>query len=168
EAPEMSGFVGARMSLAGTAAAPQFGATLTVSDLKVAGQPYAGLRASLDYRAPAATLDVRFDQDAEHSLTANGRIPLELRWDPQVTSRAAGDLDSAARSNGLSLAFLNAVSPRNLQRVTGDIVVDVKAHGPVDHPAPQGMVGLRGGGAAMPSLGVEVTAAALQVDIAPD
>jgi translocation and assembly module TamB len=168
EAPEMSGFVAARLNLTGTAAAPQLGATLEVSDLKIAGQPYAGLRASLDYRAPAATLNVRFDQDAEHSLTANGRVPLELRWDPQVTTRLAGDLDFAARSNGLSLAFLSAMSPRNLQRVTGDLVVDVQAHGPIEHPAPHGMVALRGGGAALPPLGVAVTGATLQVDVTPE
>jgi autotransporter translocation and assembly factor TamB len=76
QAPEMSGLVGARMSLAGTAAAPQLGATLTVSDLEVAGQPYAGLRASLDYRAPSARapLGSAGDQPARRRPRLHGAL----------------------------------------------------------------------------------------------
>jgi translocation and assembly module TamB len=168
EAPDMTGLLAARLNLTGTAAAPQLAATVNVTELKVAGQPYAGLRASLDYRAQAAALDARFDQDTEHFLTATGRLPLELRWDPQFVTRIAGDVDFTARSNGLSLAFVNALAPRTLQKVTGDIVVDVSAHGPIDRPAPHGMIGLRDGGATIPPLGVAIGAATVQVDIAPD
>jgi translocation and assembly module TamB len=167
-APQMSGSITIRVDLDGTAAAPHIAAATQASSLRIAGQPYAGLHAALEYRQPAATMDLRFDQDETHALTATARLPLELRWDPTVLARVSGDLDVAARSNGLSLAFLNAVSPRTLQRVTGEIVLDVESHGPIEHPAPHGTVALRGGAVAVPPLGLEVSAAAVELSLAPD
>jgi translocation and assembly module TamB len=167
-APQMSGRITTRIDLEGTAAAPHIAVATQARDLRIAGQPYAGLRATLDYRQPAATMDVRFDQDQTHALTATARLPLEVRWDPAVIARVGGDLDVAARSNGLSLAFLNAVSPRTLQRVGGEIVLDVESHGPIERPALHGMVALRDGAAAIAPLGVEVRAAAVELSLAPE
>ena len=140
-APEMSGAITAHIGLDWTAAAPHIAVTMQARDLRIAGQPYAGLRAALEYRQPAAAMDLRFDQDEKHALTATARLPLDLRWDPAALVRVSGDLDVAARlQNGLSLAFLNAVSPRTLQRVSGEIVLDVensslpyRAPGPARH-----------------------------------
>ncbi len=167
-APEMSGAITAHIGLDGTAAAPHIAVTMQARDLRIAGQPYAGLRAALEYRQPAAAMDLRFDQDEKHALTATARLPLDLRWDPAALVRVSGDLDVAARSNGLSLAFLNAVSPRTLQRVSGEIVLDVESHGPIERPAPHGTVALRGGTVAVPPLGLEVDAATAELSVAPD
>ncbi|HSD10835.1 MAG TPA: translocation/assembly module TamB domain-containing protein [Candidatus Binatia bacterium] len=167
-APQMSGSITTHVDVEGTAAAPQIAATMQARDLRIAGQPYAGLRATLDYRQPAAAIDLRFDQDETHALTATARLPLELRWDPAALVRVSGDLDVAARSNGLSLAFLNALSPRTLQRVSGEIVLDVESHGPIERPALRGAVALRGGAAAVPPLGLEVNGATAELSVAPD
>jgi translocation and assembly module TamB len=167
-APQMSGSITTRVDLDGTAAAPHIAVATQARDLRIAGQPYAVLHAAIEYRQPAATMDLRFDQDETHALTATARLPLELRWDPAVLAHVGGDLDVTARSNGLSLAFLNAVSPRTLQRVAGEIVLDVESHGPIERPAPHGTVALRGGAVAVPPLGLEVSAAAVELSLAPD
>src|SRR5439155_15877893 len=103
-----------------------------------------------------------------HALTAPARLGVEVRWDPEVVAQVGANLDVAARSNGLSLAFLNAVSPRTLQRVAGEIVLDVESHGPIERPALRGMVGLRNGAAAIAPLGVEVRDAAAELSLAPE
>jgi autotransporter translocation and assembly factor TamB len=167
-APQMSGTVSTHVDLDGTAAAPHIAVVAQATDLRVAGQPYAGLHATFDYRPPTATTNLRFDQDPTHALTATARLPVELRWDPAVLARVAGDLDVAASSNGLSLAFLNALSPRTLQRVGGEVVLDLSSHGPIERPALRGMVGLRNGAAAIAPLGVEVRDAAAELSLAPE
>jgi translocation and assembly module TamB len=165
---EVAGVVAAKLDVAGTAASPELAATLSVTDLRVAGRPYAGLRATAGYRAQTATLEARLDQDASRALTASGRAPVDLRWDPQVVYRVAGDVDLALRSSGLDLAFVNALMPGKLRNVKGEIVVDVEAHGPLDRPAPRGTVALRGGSATISALGVDVSAVNLALAIAPD
>ena len=162
------GCLGAKLHVAGTAASPELAGTLSVTDLRVAGRPYAGLSATVGYRASTATLEARLDQDASHALIASGRAPVDLRWDPEVIHRIAGDIDLAVRSNGLDLAFVNGLVPSTLRNVTGEIIVDVEAHGPLDRPAPRGTVALRGGAATLTALGVDVSAATLALAIAPD
>ena len=168
EAPDVSGTVDAKIAVKGTAAAPEVDASLSVADLRLVGRPYAGLRASLAYRAPTATLEARFDQDASHALVASGHAPVDLRWDPELIHRIAGGIDLAVRSNGLDVAFVNALVPGTLQNVTGEIVVDLETHGPLDRPAPRGTIALRNGGATIAPLRVDVSAATFAIAIAPD
>ncbi len=168
ETTDLAGNVDAEIGVRGTAASPEVDATFAVSDLRVAGRPYAGLRATVAYRVPSATLEARFDQDASHVLTASGRAPVDLRWDPDLVYRIAGDIDLAVRSNGLDLAVVNPLMPGALRNVTGEVVVDVEAHGPLDRPAPRGTIALRGGGATIAPLGVDVSAATVALVIAPD
>jgi translocation and assembly module TamB len=165
---EIAGVVAAKLDVAGTAESPELAATLSVTDLRVAGRPYAGLKATAGYRAPTATVEARLDQDASHALIASGRAPLDLRWDPDLVHRIAGDIDLALRSSGLDVAFVNALFPQSLRNVAGEIVVDVEAHGPLEQPAPRGTVALRGGRATISALGVDLNAVNLALSIAPD
>jgi translocation and assembly module TamB len=167
-AGELGGNVDVKLDVKGTAASPEVDATISVADLRVSGHPYAGLRATVAYRAPAATLEARFDQDASHALVATGRAPVDLRWDPDLVYRLAGDIDLAVRSSGLDLAFVNALTPGTLRNVTGEIVMDLESHGPLDQPAPRGTIAFRNGGATILPLGVDVSAATVAVAVAPD
>jgi translocation and assembly module TamB len=166
--PDLGGTVDVKLDVKGTAASPEVDATMSVADPRVSGHPYAGLRATVAYRAPAATLEARFDQDAAHNLVASGRAPVELRWDPELVYRITGDIDLSVRSSGLDLAFVNALVPGTLRNVTGEIVVDLESHGPLDRPAPRGTIALRNGGATITPLGVDVSAATVAVAVAPD
>jgi translocation and assembly module TamB len=168
ETPDLAGTVDVRLDVKGTAASPEVDATISVADLRVASHPYAGLRATVAYRAPGATLEARFDQDASHTLVASGRAPVDLRWDPDIVYQIDGDIDLAARSSGLDLAFVNALMPGTLRNVTGEIVVDLESHGPLDRPAPRGTIAVRNGGAKIPQLGVDVSAGTVAVAVAPD
>jgi translocation and assembly module TamB len=168
ERMDVTGVANAELGVSGTAASPELAATLSITDLRLAGQAYAGLRATVGYRAPTATLEARFDQDASHALVASGRAPAELRWDPELVHRIAGDVDLTVRSNGLDLAFANVLAPHALRNVTGEIVVDLETHGPLDRPTPRGTIALRGGGATISGLGIDVRAVTLALAIAPD
>jgi len=167
ETPNLTGNLDAKLEVKGTAASPEVDASVSVADIRVAGHPYAGFRASAAYHALAATLEARFDQDTSHTLVASGRAPVDLRWDPDVVYRIDGDIDLAVKSSGLDLAFLNALLPGTLRNVAGEIVVDLESHGPLDRPAPHGTIALRNGGATITPLGVDVTAATVAVAVAP-
>ena len=168
ETPDLTGNLDAKLDVKGTAASPEVEASVSVADIRVAGHPYAGLSANAGYRALTATLEARFDQDTSHALVASGRAPVDLRWDPDLVYRIDGDIDLDVRSSGLDLAFVNALLPGTLRNVTGEIVVDLESHGPLDRPAPQGTIALRNGRATITPLGVDVTAATVAVAVAPD
>ena len=168
ELVDVAGNVEAKVDVRGTAASPQVDATVSVAELRVAGQPYGGLHATIAFRAPVATLEARFDQDASHALVASGRAPMDLRWDPELAYRIAGDIALAVRSNGLDVGFVNALMPGTLRDVKGEVVVDLEAHGPPDRPVARGTIALRGGAATIAPLGVDVSAATLAIAITPD
>jgi autotransporter translocation and assembly factor TamB len=165
---ELAGNLDVAVHVGGTAASPQVDATLSVTELRVAGRPYTGLHATLAFRAPVATLEARFDQDASHALLASGRAPMDLRWDPELVHRISGDIALAVRSNGLDVGFVSTLMPGTLRDVKGEVVVDLEAHGPLDRLVPRGTIALRGGRATITPLGIDVNAATLALAVAPD
>jgi translocation and assembly module TamB len=95
-------------------------------------------------------------QDADHVLTANGTIPLILRWSPQWQAQATGEMNLRVQSSGLSIAFLNAFSGDAAQSIAGIIAVDVTAQGPMNKPVLRGTFQLQDGGLAIKPLGVQI------------
>ncbi len=166
--PDFHGMLGLRAELTGSAAAPHLSVTTEVRELRVANQSYAGIDGKLAYDSTRASVDVRFDQDAEHRLTATGSLPIAARWEPAFEARPTGDLDLAVRSSGLSLAFVNAFTQPNAQKVDGALTVDVSVRGPVEAPRPSGSLGLVGGRASLPKLGIDLTDASLDVGFDPE
>ena len=164
--PAVSGVLSTHMRLSGTAQTPIIKGNLNIDTLKVEQlleQPSTGLSASFAYQDKRATLDLTFEQDAQHSLQVSGTLPLSLHWQAGqagqagLTTKILGDMDARAWSSGLSLAFLNALSGEGVSDIAGELSVDMRVRGPLADPFPQGTVTLRNGRVAVSPLGIEIS-----------
>jgi autotransporter translocation and assembly factor TamB len=154
----MTGTLAMRAQVTGTAAAPEISASANLSDASIGGQSYGGVIGVIAYRSQSADMKLTVRQDADHVLTANGTIPLILRWSPQWQAEATGDMNLRVQSGGLSIAFLNAFSGEAAQSIAGVIALDVTAQGPVTKPILRGTFQLQDGGVAIKPLGVQIAA----------
>src|SRR5688572_16152769 len=101
----MTGTLTLRAQITGTAAAPEITASLNLTDSSIGGQNVGGIIGAASYRARSADIKLTVRQDKNHELTANGTIPLVLKWDPQWQAEATGDMNVRVHSAGLSIAF---------------------------------------------------------------
>ncbi|HUC97677.1 MAG TPA: translocation/assembly module TamB domain-containing protein, partial [Candidatus Polarisedimenticolaceae bacterium] len=154
----MTGTLTVRAQVTGTAAAPEVTASANLTDSSIGGQSYGGIVGDIAYRSRTADIKLTVRQDPDHMLTANGTIPLILRWSPQWQAEATGDMNLRVQSNGLSIAFLNAFSGDAAQSIAGIIALDVTAQGPMTKPILRGTFQLQDGGVAFKPLGVQVAA----------
>jgi translocation and assembly module TamB len=154
----ITGTLAVRAQVTGTAAAPEISASANLTDSSIGGQSYGGIIGDITYRSRTADLKLTVRQDADRVLTANGTIPLILRWNPQWQAEAIGDMNLRVQSSGLSIAFLNAFSGDAAQSIAGIIALDVTAQGPLTKPILRGTFQLQDGGLALKSLGVQVAA----------
>ncbi|HLN86717.1 MAG TPA: hypothetical protein VK200_09640, partial [Candidatus Limnocylindrales bacterium] len=76
----MTGLLALQAKVGGTAAAPEIAGTINLTDSKIGGQGFAGLVADLSFRGGQANLNLTVRQDAAHTLTATGKLPLLLSW----------------------------------------------------------------------------------------
>ena len=152
----MTGTLAVRAQVTGTAAAPEITASVNLTDSSIGGQSYGGVIGDLTYRSRTADVKLTVRQDADHLLTANGTIPLVLKWDPQWQAEASGEMNVRLHSAGLSIAFLNAFSGEAAQNITGVFDLDVLARGPLTQPTLRGSFGLRDGAVAVKPLGVQL------------
>lgn len=156
--PKMSGLIAARAQIGGSAAAPEITANLQLSDPNIAGQAYAGASAEASYKDKRAALRMVVRQDAAHSLTVNGTMPLTLSWQNQVRAEPGEGMEVRARSDGLSLSFLNAFTAKTAEKIAGEFALDVIARGSLSKPDLRGTYSLRDGRVRVVPIGVEVTA----------
>ena len=163
---EVSGYVTAEAQVQGTAAAPQIEATLTADTLTVAGQSYAGLVAQGAYRQERFNLDLRLRQDAIHTLTVEGGVPVYLGWAGERPPAVLGEADLRMRSDGLSLAFLSLLR-KEVQEVQGTLSMDVQVRGPALAPITTGEIRVQQGQARVVPLGLSLTGIELQLGLDP-
>ncbi len=154
----MTGTLAVRAQVTGTAAAPEISASANLTDGSIGGQSYGGLIGDITYRSGSADVKLTVRQDADHVLTANGTIPLILRWSPLWQAQATGDMNLRVQSSGLSIAFLNAFSGDAAQSIAGIITLDVTAQGPIAKPILRGTFKLQDGGVTIKPLGVQIAA----------
>jgi autotransporter translocation and assembly factor TamB len=157
EPPKMSGVLGMTARIGGTAAAPEIAATLKVSDPIIAGQAYAGAIADIQYQDRKALLRMTIQQDAAHSLTANGTIPFVLNWNEKFHAEPAEGMDLRVQSAGLSVAFVNAFAGKAVENIGGELALDVVARGSIKQPDLRGTFRLRDGKVKVVPLNVDVT-----------
>jgi autotransporter translocation and assembly factor TamB len=157
KAPDITGKLSARAQIRGTAAAPAIEATAELTDSKIAGQNYQGMRAVARYQNRNLTLDATIEQDKAHSLQVRGTIPLALSWDSAWRAQALEGMDLRARSAGLSLAFLNAFKPAAVQNINGEVAFDIALRGTLSVPEPRGSFQLRDGTFDVKALGTKMT-----------
>jgi len=145
EPPKMSGILGFRGRVTGTAAAPEVTASIRLSNTTVAGQPYAGADGDMTYRNKQATVRLVVRQDSTHTLTGTGSVPLDLSWQNGWRSEFGDGLDARAQSGGLSVAFLNGFTGKTADNISGELSLDISAVGSFKAPNLRGTFHLRDG-----------------------
>ncbi|MGH7795744.1 MAG: translocation/assembly module TamB domain-containing protein [Candidatus Binatia bacterium] len=158
EPVDASGVITAEGRITGTAASPEISAVARLKNASIAGQAYAGARTDLNYKDKLARVNLEVQQDATHRLIGAGTVPVELSWHNGARAVVGDRLDFRAQSGGISLAFLNAFSGKALDRIDGEVSLDLTAHGSIKRPEFQGTFGLRDGKVKVVPLGVDVVA----------
>ncbi len=166
--PTVAGALSTHIRLSGTAETPIIEGNLAIDPLRIVEQPYKGLSSAFTYRDRRATLDLTFEQDEQHALQVSGALPLALHWHNGFTTGILGDLDARARSSGLNLAFLNALSGKGASDIAGELHVDMALHGPLTDLFPRGTITLRNGQVTVAPLGTTISDATLVLVARPE
>ncbi len=166
--PAVTGALSTHIRLSGTAETPIIQGSLTIDPFQIIEQPYKGLSSSFVYQDKQARLDLTFAQDEQHSLQVGGTLPLALHWHEGLTTGILGDLDAWARSSGLSLTFLNALSGKGVGDIAGELHVDMSVQGPLADPLPHGTVALRNGRVTVAPLGTTISDVTLALVAHPE
>jgi autotransporter translocation and assembly factor TamB len=165
--PDVNGELSATLLVQGTAAQPHLNADVTTSALRIANQEYAGFNARVVYQDPRLQLSAQLRQDAAHSLSIEGHMPLALSWAQAKWHSGFGEVDARLYSQGLSLAFLNQWTT-DVKDVQGTLQADARVQGPLSALTLSGTAQLQDGQARIPRLGIELSdlhaAAALATD----
>jgi translocation and assembly module TamB len=165
EPPKMAGLLAVKARIAGTAAAPEVTASARLSDASFAGQPYAGASADITYKERKASFRLTVHQDAAHVLNGAGTLPLDLSWSNRWRADFADGMEARLQSFGVSLAFLNAFSGIAVEKIAGDLSLDVQARGSLKQPDLRGTFRLRDGKLKAIPLGVEIQTIAAAGDL---
>ena len=165
--PRLRGRLSAEVQIAGTAEAPSIATSAVVREGQIAGQAYSGANATVHYQDRTARFQLAFHQDEQHTLHANGSLPVSLGWAGGFQAAVLGDLDVAIRSDGLNLAVLNAFSAGAADDIAGTLQLDLRAAGPVDTPLLSGSFGLKDGRATVKALGLDVSPISLSASLSP-
>jgi len=153
-----AGTIGAKIEIAGTAAAPVISANLTGQALVMNQQRIGDLNAEAVYNPGAVDLKVTLHQDLAHQMALTGMIPATLDWAHGFHLHLGNDLAVRLYSAGLSLGGLAAlVPPRTIQHASGQLALDIAISGPPAHPAADGTI-------ALDNLGVEVLPLGLKIN----
>jgi autotransporter translocation and assembly factor TamB len=163
---DAAGLIDADVRVRGTAQAPQLDGNISVADLTVAGQRYAGLNATASYGAQRLKMDAQLKQDEVHTLNATGVLPVDLAWGEKKSAKVTGDADFRLHTQGISIAFLG-LATKQVEKLEGLIAADVLLRGPANALVPSGRLDLIGARARVPSLGVDVTDVDLRTTLAP-
>jgi autotransporter translocation and assembly factor TamB len=159
--PKISGIIAGTARISGTAAAPEIISSLKLSDPTIAGQAYAGATAEVQYRDKKAVLRAVIQQDAAHSLNANGTVPLVLSWHDKFRAETLDGMDVRVQSAGVSIGFLNAFSGKAVENIAGEMELNLAARGSLKQPDLRGNFRLRDGRLKIVSLNVDVNTLAM-------
>jgi translocation and assembly module TamB len=163
---DAAGLIDADVRVRGTAQSPQLDGKVSVANLTIAGQRYAGLNATGTYGAQRLKLDAHLNQDDAHMLSATGVLPVDLAWGEKKAAKVTGDADFRVYSQGISIAFLG-LTTKDVQKVDGLIVVDMRLRGPANALVPSGRLELTRARARIPSLGIDVADVDVRATLAP-
>ncbi|MBI3801021.1 MAG: translocation/assembly module TamB domain-containing protein [Deltaproteobacteria bacterium] len=164
--PQISGSLSTELRVQGTATAPEIAMDLNTSAITVAGQTYTGLTAHVGYHQKQLQVNALLQQDLTHTLTIAGGIPLSLQWEGEPAPPTLGEADLRVHSTGLSLAFLNSLSPE-IQDVKGTVSINLQVRGPLQALVPSGTVQLQQGQVRVKALGFTLQDIAAQAELAP-
>jgi autotransporter translocation and assembly factor TamB len=155
DVPQVGGYISADVSIQGTAASPEIAANLTIDELVVAEQVYAGLTAQGTYQQEYLRLNALLRQDQRHTLSLEGGLPVSLSWAEERVRPVLGEADLRVRSEGLNLAFLGLLS-KEVREVQGTVSMEVRVGGTLDALSPSGAIRVQHGQARIVPLGIVV------------
>ncbi len=161
------GTVSARLRITGNAAAPLINFALQAVHLAVSSQPVGDLIATADYRSNEVSFDILIEQSASSRLTAKGSLPVSLHWNNGIRTRIGNTLDVAVNSTRLSLTELGNLFPDQLQHLQGNALVNLRLHGDLRQPEPNGSIELRDVAGKIVPLGITISEAQLIIGLEP-
>jgi translocation and assembly module TamB len=165
-AVDVSGATSGELEVRGTARAPVVAAKLRAEPFVVSGQSYGVLEGSASYAGKRAAVALELRQDALHSLSARGEVPLALAWEGGRLVASPGELDLRLRSQGLSIALLAPLVPQ-VEKLQGTLSLEIALRGPLRSPAPRGWFELEGARGRIRPLGLSLTGVRASGRVAP-
>ena len=165
--PGLSGTMSISVRITGTSALPMVAARMQIKPLGAHGYTLSEFDANANYTSGKLIADAELYQNATNQLLANVTIPMELGWDKKFVAYASGGLNGRVYSSGISLAFLNAISPRTVQKLGGKVSMDIALTGPIRHPQANGGVWLWGGTARVVPAGVTIDSLNTTIIVSP-
>ena len=155
--PKISGLLALQARIAGTATAPEISASAQLSDPMIEGHAYQGASADLSYKSKQASLRLAVQQDSTHTLNGSGTVPLNLSWQNEFRADPRDGMDLRLQSSGVSLGFLNAFSGKSVEKIAGEVSLDVRARGSIKQPDVRGTFRLHDGKLKVVPLGLDIT-----------
>ena len=152
---DIKGSLAAQAQMSGTAAQPEIEASASVVDGNIAGQSYRSANARVEYRRQQLSLEAVLAQDERHELSVRGTAPLALAWYPVWRGEPLAGMTLRAHSDGLSLAFLNALKAP-AENIAGQLALDLVLTGSLADPQARGNFELSNGAFAVKRLGLRV------------
>jgi autotransporter translocation and assembly factor TamB len=165
--PGIGGTLDVSVRMTGTAAAPVVQAQLQIKSLQAHGYGLPEVDANANYNGGQLVANAAIFQDPVHQLIANVTLPMQLGWDRKFVAYASGGLNGRVHSNGLSLAFLNAMGPRSVKGLDGNISMDVALTGPIKRPVANGGMWLWDGKGKIIPLGLNIDSLNMTVLVSP-
>jgi translocation and assembly module TamB len=168
DAIPLAGTIDGRISAQGTLAAPELSGELTGSGVSIEGRPLGEGRVTVRYRERRAAAEALLRP------TAGGEVRAALALEADLGLARAGDArlveapaEASLSSEGVDLGFLPALAPATIRAAGGQLVVDVRAKGPLARLSPRGTLRVANGRLAVAELG-EWTDVALDARVTDD
>ncbi len=164
---DLAGTVSAQATIGGAAAAPRLDCKARADKIGVNETRIGALSLTGGYHDSDATINAAFLQDAQHSATLKGTLPMTLQWAKGTTMEFRDGMALRFNTAGLRAAPFGAIAPRTLRGVTGQIVADLAVSGTPFKPIVDGKVGLNSGTVEILPIGVKVKNMEVAVAISP-
>jgi len=151
--PEVRGRLAGEARLTGTVAAPRFEADVALQSPTLGDMRYDELRGRVELSGDRAQVEGRLAQAADRVMVFDGAVPLRFAlvpWRFEIGDALGGRL----RSDGVDLAFLGALWPELVTKVSGTLTADLALGGTVRAPEARGTVAITGGRAHVVPLGL--------------
>ena len=164
---KIQGLLSTKLSVRGTASVPAVTLTGGVGDLRIDGVRYQDLSANIQYANRLASLAMHMNQDTQHWIRASGSLPVALSWANGFRHEVSGNITLEAKSPGLDLAFLDALT-NEVSDVGGTLSMDITAQGPLQHPHSSGFLTLNDGKFKIVPLNVPVRNVTAHLRLSPE
>jgi translocation and assembly module TamB len=154
---DLAGTLSARVSITGTAAAPDLYLELDARGLRAQSRRIGDLSAVLKYQPDRAAIDAVLRQDAAGQLTVSGTVPMALQWAGGFKAQIRDGIDLHINSPRLDLAQAAALIPNQVRDFHGVASLNLALRGSLSHPAPSGNLRAAGVSGEIVPLGVKIS-----------